>query len=161
MASPMPIGRQARFWLGDIDIGMQRCSEPFGSSSAASAQCYYFCTSISANRYRIRLPDIPRLRTVSNVDHRDHTGRERDRKMNGAMVKRTLAIGLAGVITAVTAAGAIAKVHKGHKSDKYTVTVAAKSYAAVPIAPVVQLTKICWRYYGGPKGGMWPGPCPQ
>jgi hypothetical protein len=78
--------------------------------------------------------------------------------MNGAMVKRALAIGLAVAITAATAAGAIAKVHKGHTSDKYKVTVVARSYAA---APIEQPAKICWRYYGGPKGGMWPGPCPQ
>jgi hypothetical protein len=83
--------------------------------------------------------------------------------MNGVMVKRALAIGLAGAITAATAVGAVAEVHKGHKSDKYKVRVAAKPYVANPyaVARVEPPVKICWRYYGGPKGGMWPGPCPQ
>jgi hypothetical protein len=88
--------------------------------------------------------------------------------MNGSMVERALAIGLAVAITAATAAGAIAKAHKGHKSDKYKVTVVTKPYPAKPyvanpyvVARVEPPVKICWRYYGGPKGGMWPGPCPQ
>jgi hypothetical protein len=88
--------------------------------------------------------------------------------MKRSMGARALAIGLAGAITAATAVGAVAKVHKGHKSDKYTVTVVAKAYAAKPyvanpyaVARVEPPVKICWRYYGGPKGGMWPGPCPQ
>ena len=21
--------------------------------------------------------------------------------------------------------------------------------------------RTCWRYYGGPKGGLWPAPCDQ
>jgi hypothetical protein len=21
--------------------------------------------------------------------------------------------------------------------------------------------RVCWRYSGGPRGGMWPAPCPQ
>jgi len=77
------------------------------------------------------------------------------------MVKQALAIGLAGVLSAVTAAGAIAKVHKGHKSDKYTVAIASKSYASARTEEAAPPAKICWRYYGGPKGGMWPGPCPN
>jgi hypothetical protein len=116
---------------------------------------------MDANRYRIRSPDIPRLRAITNVDRWDHAARERDRRMKRSMGERALAIGLAGAIIVATAVGAIAKAHKGHKSDKYTVTVAARHYAAMPVAAVAQPVKICWRYYGGPKGGMWPGPCPQ
>jgi adenosylmethionine-8-amino-7-oxononanoate aminotransferase len=80
--------------------------------------------------------------------------------MKASMVKRALAVGLAGALISLSAVGAIAKVHKGHKSDKYTVTVASRSYASVPVETAAAPAKICWRYHGGPKGGMSPGPCP-
>jgi hypothetical protein len=75
--------------------------------------------------------------------------------MIGFIVKRALAIGLASVITAGTTAGAVAKAHKHHK---HAIVGTAISREIGPNAGV-QTNKICWRYYGGPKGGMWPGPC--
>ena len=38
------------------------------------------------------------------------------------------------------------RLHKGHHS-----TVKHES----------EPKRICWRYYGGPKGGVWPVPCGQ
>jgi hypothetical protein len=76
--------------------------------------------------------------------------------MIGFTVKWALAIGLASTITAGTATGAAAKAHKHHK---HAIVGATASRNIVPNA-AVQTNKICWRYYGGPKGGMWPGPCP-
>ena len=68
-------------------------------------------------------------------------------------VKWKLVIGLTAMIIVGTAAGAAAKVHRhasvffGQSRHPGTVVVAA------------QPRKTCWRYYGGPKGGMWPGDC--
>lgn len=61
-----------------------------------------------------------------------------------------------GIVAAIFVAGtvtiAVAKIHR------HTGASAAKSRHTVFAA--AQSEKTCWRYYGGPKGGAWPGPCP-
>jgi hypothetical protein len=68
--------------------------------------------------------------------------------------KWKLAMGLAAVIVAGTAVGAIAKVHRHRHAN----TVVA--YHEPEVFFTTQPRKTCWRYYGGPKGGLWPGECP-
>jgi hypothetical protein len=67
-------------------------------------------------------------------------------------VKWKLALGLTAVIVAGTAAGATAKVLR------HAIFV-TKSHHPQAVVAAAQPRKTCWRYYGGPKGGMWPGDC--
>jgi hypothetical protein len=61
-----------------------------------------------------------------------------------------------GLVAAIFVAGAVtvaaAKIHR------HVTAPATKPHHTVFAA--AQPEKTCWRYYGGPKGGMWPGPCP-
>jgi hypothetical protein len=74
-------------------------------------------------------------------------------------MKPAFAIALAGAIlvSAVTvsyAVGGSKKIHKAHRSHAYTAV-------AVVSEPQWQAPANCgMRYYGGPKGGLWPAPCP-
>jgi hypothetical protein len=71
-------------------------------------------------------------------------------------VKWKLVIGLSAVIVAGTAAGAVAKVHRHRHAN----TVVAQYHEPEVFFTSTQPRKTCWRYYGGPKGGLWPGECP-
>ena len=79
--------------------------------------------------------------------------------MHAIWMRWSLVLGVAGVVIAATAVVATARASKGHKSDKYTARIAPRSYATARTEPASS-ANVCWRYYGGPKGGMWPGPCP-
>jgi hypothetical protein len=71
-------------------------------------------------------------------------------------VKWKFAIGLSAVIVAGTAAGAIAKVHRHRHAN----TVVAQYHDPEVFLSFTPPRKTCWRYFGGPKGGLWPGECP-
>jgi hypothetical protein len=60
-------------------------------------------------------------------------------------------IAVAVIVGGTAAAAAHVYRHKAASVIKY--------HRAVVVAQA-QPQKTCWRYYGGPKGGMWPGPCP-
>jgi hypothetical protein len=70
-------------------------------------------------------------------------------------LKWKLAMGLSAVIVAGTAAGAIAKVHRHRHAN--TVAEYREPEVFFTFTPP---RKTCWRYFGGPKGGLWPGECP-
>jgi len=71
-------------------------------------------------------------------------------------IRWKFAIGLAAVIVAGTAAGAIAKVHRHRHAN----TVVAEYHDPEVFFTLTHPRKTCWRYFGGPKGGLWPGECP-
>lgn len=60
---------------------------------------------------------------------------------------------------AVLAAGAASAADaKSHRHVHHAAATAAHAQA-VNVIMVERTDKVCWRYYGGPKGGMWPGSC--
>jgi hypothetical protein len=70
-------------------------------------------------------------------------------------MKPAIALASAILVSAVTvgnAVDAIKKIHKTRHSHTLTTVAAVSEPEASPAT--------CWRYFGGPKGGMWPAPCP-
>lgn len=68
-------------------------------------------------------------------------------------VQWKFALGLTAMIIAGTAAGATAKVLR------HPTNFVPKAHHSQAVVASAQPRKTCWRYYGGPKGGMWPGDC--
>jgi hypothetical protein len=69
---------------------------------------------------------------------------------------RAIALGLAAVLAVGSASAAAVKAHR-----RQHVQVAVTAHPAKVVAVAAHSEKVCWRYYGGPKGGMWPGACPE
>jgi hypothetical protein len=73
-------------------------------------------------------------------------------------MKPAAAIALAGafLVSAITVGSALGRT-KVHKARAHKL----KNLAVVSDPPILQAPANCgMRYYGGPKGGLWPAPCP-
>jgi hypothetical protein len=74
-------------------------------------------------------------------------------------VKPAYSIAIVGtlLVTAVSigaAVGSTKSIHKKH-AHRLTSVVAVSAPLSASLPPIN-----CWRYYGGPKNGLQPAPCP-